>query len=241
MTAITVHLLNFHGLFSHTEIVLENEIDHSLYLINQWDTALDSFSNCSRYKENISQASSKYTFRIDANPNEISSRWIERYEKTLSKANLLTQNCADAAQWFLHQFANIPHPKAFSSPVSLNHLTLGLFLPSFIPIGIMLPGRIMDNAKFYVEARKNRTLINQYSSLRLAVTTAIAVLAVASCLAGIIMASIFLSGGLCMLAVGGAAIAGAISSYGLFSTTNTIAAKEFLKKDSAEFKQKKFC
>lgn len=165
MANIKVHLLNFHGPWSHIEIVLENlsVSPRTFYSINRWDDyPCRAFSKkIYKYETQITNliklASSRYSFEIQADPEEIVEKWRDYHEQTNESASCLGNNCAVAAQWFLNTFAKIPNPSIFSSkPISFNHLAFGICVPSFIPIGIELPGRIMDNAKYYIETRKSK-------------------------------------------------------------------------------------
>jgi len=151
MANIKVHVLNFHGPFSHIEIVLENMSvePHTYYDINRWSyfppNAWDTWQG-----EFIETANSKYAFNIEANPDNIVKTWKEYFYSTEDHASILGENCAVAAQKFLTHFANIPQPS--SSNVSWNHLAFGIIWPSFIPCPVTLPGRIMDNAKFHTQS-----------------------------------------------------------------------------------------
>lgn len=185
MAVIKVHMLNFHSIFcSHIEIVLENvsATPHTYYSINRWDEPDEGFSNRPRYHKNIiNEANSTYTFEIEADPEEIAEKWRKYYQETCPQEGILRNNCAVAAQWFLKTFAKIPNPSASSSPVSLNYFTLGFFIPSFIPICVELPGRIMDNAKHHIEERshaKQPSSVGLFSKRNVAYLTATAAAAV---------------------------------------------------------------
>ena len=164
MSKIKVHLLNFHGVASHLEIVLENTSiePHTFYKINRWDEApKDNWDY--HAGDRISEASSIYTFDIDADQNEITSKWKNYWNETNRSASYAGDNCAVAVQWFLSKFAAIPEPN--SSNFSFNHVLLGTIWPSFIPCPVTLPGRVMSNAQFYLDARTHPVIANHYSTL----------------------------------------------------------------------------
>ena len=227
MASITVHLLNFHGPVTHIEILLENTSvrPHLFYSINRWNSPSERFHE-QRGRDERDLASTIYSFNIEAEPKEIIQRWGEFHQRTLGDAGIVSHNCAISAQWFLREFANIPDPHPFSAPISINHVAMGLFLPSFIPMGVTLPGRIMSNAQFHIEARNHPELFTQYSDCLLSVYAAVCALAMASCVVGIILASVYLTGGLALVTVATDVVVGAASSYGFFNTMNIMAAKE---------------
>jgi len=111
----------------------------------------------------VPQQFPQYSFMIDTDSQTVINKWQEYWNNTKNEATALGKNCAVAAQWFLTQFANIPEPN--HSNISLNHAFLGLVWPSFIPSPASLPGRIMSNAKFYLDARNHPEIANYYSKL----------------------------------------------------------------------------
>ena len=221
---IKVHVLNFHGLFSHIEIVLENTSTepHTYYGINRWDTP-DSQWRIFGPQDMIDEASSVYSFDIDANPDDITKSWRKYWTETESEANILGKNCAVAAQWFLTEFAGIPEPDI--SNVSWNHLALGVVWPSFIPCPLTLPGRVMSNAQFYIEAKNNPEAANKYSQLFLYASMALATLAIATSVAAVIVAATILTGGIAAAVIAPAIVIGVASTYGFFKAHNVLAAK----------------
>ena len=164
MAKIKVHVLNFHSIFSHIEIVLENTstTPHTYYGINRWSSPTSSWSldGPATY---IDWASSKYSFDINADPDKITKSWNKYWNDTENEAGIFSNNCAVAAQWFLTEFAGIPKPNL--SNVSWNHLALGIIWPSFIPSPVTLPGRIFSNAKFHIDSKINPKAANQYGYL----------------------------------------------------------------------------
>ena len=124
MAHIKVHLLNFHSIFSHIEIVLEDTSTkpHAYYGINRWAQPQSYWNQ--EAKSSIAMASSVYRFDIDADPTVIMSRWLKYWNETQAKASILGNNCAVSAQWFLTEFAGIPKPSL--SNVSVNHLIFGM-------------------------------------------------------------------------------------------------------------------
>lgn len=224
MSKIKVHVLNFHSIFSHIEIVLENTSTepHKYYGINRWESPNNNWS-FNGPKQYIAQASSIYSFDIDANPDDITKRWKKYWYKTEGEASILGKNCAVAAQWFLTEFAGIPKPNL--SNVSWNHLALGIIWPSFIPCPITLPGRVMSNTKFHVEAKTNPEIANQYTRLFLYTSMALATLAFATSVFAITVAATILTGGVAALAIAGISAAGVASTYGFFKAHNILSAK----------------
>ncbi len=233
MASIKVYVLNFHGLFSHVEIVLENTSTepHTYYNINRWATPQDEWwGGPQRY---IEWASSIYSFDIDANPDEITQSWKKYWHSTQREASILGKNCAVAAQWFLTEFAGIPKPNL--SNVSWNHLAFGIIWPSFIECPVTLPGRIMSNAKFHVEAKTNPELTRNYTYLFLYTSMALAALMLAASVFSLMLAATILSGGLAGVVIAGCVIASIGSTYGFFKAHNRVSAKSI--GDSLEKKE----
>ena len=95
MADIVVHVLNFHSIFSHIEIVLENKSvnPHSYYGINRWDAPErdwasflpDPHVDHNRFKHTISEASSVYSFNIEADPCKIVESWNTYWSETEKK------------------------------------------------------------------------------------------------------------------------------------------------------------
>lgn len=223
MANIKVHLLNFHGIFSHTELLLEDTSvePHLSYVINRWCSPRSKWRPFRQ--QELHQASSIYSFDIEADPQKIIDEWTKYWIETNAQASILGNNCAVAAQWFLTRFAHIPAPNL--SNVSVNYIIGPLFWPSFIPCPVTLPGRIISNAKFYMEARNHPEIANQYSRLFLYTSIALTALAVTASIVALTIAAIFLSGLIAALVIIGCVAAGAASSYGFFKTTNTLSAK----------------
>ncbi|RUR05648.1 hypothetical protein [Legionella sp. km772] len=152
-------------------------------------------------------------------------------KKQWNDASILSKNCAVAAQWFLTEFAGIPKPSL--SNVSWNHLIFGIVWPSFIPCPMILPGRIMSNTKFHIEARTNPEMAHQYSRLFLYTSMALATLVFAASVFALVVAATILSGGMAALAITGCAAVGIVSTYGFFKAHNILSAKNI----SAELKK----
>ncbi|KAF5271520.1 hypothetical protein FQR65_LT05140 [Abscondita terminalis] len=91
-------------------------------------------------------ANSTYCFEIEADTHKIIQKWKKYFFQT--KKNVFGENCAVAVQRFLTEFANIPESSHYLNP-TWNYLTCGIFWPSVIPCPLTLPGRVMDNVKFY--------------------------------------------------------------------------------------------
>ena len=233
MAKIKVHVLNFRSICSHIEIVLENTSTepHTYYGINRWEEPSHNWS-INGPEQYIEKASSTYSFDIDANPDDITNRWRKYWSKTEREASILGENCAVTAQWFLTEFAGIPKPNLFN--VSWNHLALGIIWPSFIPCPVTLPGRIMSNAKFHIEARNNPEIANQYTHLFLYTSMALATFMFAASVFAIAVAATILSGGIAAIAIAGCAAVGVASTYGFFKAHNILSAKNI----SAEMKEK---
>ncbi len=224
MAKIKVHVLNFHSIFSHIEIVLENASTkpHTYYRVNRWEEPLDKWRTYGP-KQYIEQASSTYSFDIEADPDEITNRWRNYWLDTWNDASILGKNCAVAAQWFLTEFTGIPKPSL--SNISWNHLIFGIVWPSFLPCPVTLPGRIMSNAKFHIEARDNSEIANQYSRLFLYTTMSLATLVFAASVFALAVAATILSGGIAALAISGCVAVGIASTYGFFKAHNILSAK----------------
>lgn len=233
MAKIKVHVLNFHRIFSHIEIVLVNTstTPTRYYGINRWDTPSPEWSIYNR-DNTIYSASSCYSFDIEANPNEITRKWVQYWDATQCEAHVLGKNCAVAAEWFLTEFAGIPKPNL--SNVSWNHLALGIIWPSFIPCPVTLPGRIMSNATFHIDARTKPEIANQYSHLFLYTSMALATFMFAASAFAITVAATILSGAIASVAVAGCAAVNVASTYGFFKAYNILSAQNI----SAEMKKK---
>ena len=241
MASIKVHVLNFHGIFSHIEIVLENTTTQppSYYGVNRWSIPENEWSNKGP-DAIITEASSTFSFHIQADPQELVHRWRQYWLETESEAGITSNNCAVAAQWFLSEFAGIPKPNL--SNVSFNLLILGILWPSFIPCPVVLPGRIMSNAKFHIEAREHPEIANAYSRLFLYASMALAVLVFSASVVALGVASTLLTGGFAALAITGGCIAvGLVSTHGFFKANNLLSAKNIsdeqqsLARDEAAF------
>jgi hypothetical protein len=224
MANIKVHILNFHGLSSHIELLLENTSiePHTYYSINRWDRPDFGWSMVD-IKHYIDEASSTYSFNIKADPDEITKRWRQYWYDTSDSAFIAGTNCAVAAQWFLTEFAAIPEPDL--SNISLNHVLLGAMWPSFIPCPVALPGRIMSNAKFHVEARSHPESAAQYTHLFLYTSLALSAMACFASIYTLFLATKILSEGLAGLAI--LTSIGAVSCYGFFKAYNTVSAKNY--------------
>lgn len=224
MADIKVHVLNFHSIWTHIEIVLENTSTkpHTYYGINRWETPTNNWSVAGP-KAYIAQADSSYTFDIEANPTEITKKWRTYWAETWSEAGILSNNCAVAAQWFLTEFAGIPKPSL--SNLSLNLLAFGIMWPSFIPCPVTLSGRVMSNVKFHIEARTNPEISAQYSYLFLYTSIALATLVFAASVFALAVAASILTGGIATAAIVGCSITGIASSYGFFKAYNLLSAK----------------
>lgn len=221
---IKVHVLNFHSVFSHIEIVLENMSTepHTYYGINRWDEP-DHTWRQDGPNQIIDDASSIYSFDIAGDPYEIIYSWRKYWSETDGEASILGKNCAVAAQWFLTEFAGIPEPSL--SNVSWNHLALGIVWPSFIPCPITLPGRIMSNAQFYIDARDNPDKANQYGRLFLYSSMALATLVFSASVFALAVAATVLTGGLAAVAITACVAVGMASTYGFFKAHNALSAK----------------
>lgn len=230
MAKITVHILMFHEAGSAIKIVLTKSSteDHEFYTIypipiefirEQWHSS----KNADSAKRYLREADSRYSFDIEADPDHIISRWKAYRSTKGNEPCLLSTNCAVMAQWFLTTFAGIPKPNL--SNVSINHFFLGILWPSFIPCPVTLPGRIMSNAKFYIEARKNPELANQYSDLFLYISMSLAALLFEASIFALTVAAIVLSGGIAGLAIAGCVAVSMASTYGFFKGYNVLSAK----------------
>jgi hypothetical protein len=227
MARIKVHVLNFHFIWSHVELVIENTsiTPHEFYNVNLWEKPKDKWSSSPYYfNEIIQSASSTYSFDIlDADPETMVNRWIEYWNITYPDAGIFGNNCAVAAQWFLSEFAGIPKPSL--SNVSLNHLAFGIFWPSFVPCPITLPGRIMSNMKFHIDAREHPEIAAQYSKLFLYTSLSLASLLFVGSMFALAVAATVLTGGLADLAIAGCAAVGLGSGCGFFKAFNTLSAQ----------------
>lgn len=225
MATIKVHLLNFHGPYSHIEIVLENTSskDKEFYRINRWETdppnhSWDSDYELNSCKKYIQEASCVFSFNMEANPDDITREWKNYWNKTQQTASIFGNNCAVATQWFLKKFANIPGPDFLN--VSFNHLAFGIVWPSLMPCFVTLPGRIMSNAKFHIEAKENPQLLAKYSYLILNINMALTLLTWGFSVIALSIAASVLTGGIASVALVACVTLGAVSAYGFFKAYN---------------------
>ncbi|MDF1646884.1 MAG: hypothetical protein P1U61_07915 [Legionellaceae bacterium] len=227
MASVDVHVLDFHGPFTHIEILLEDTsvTPHRYYSINRWEQPYTHW----RHLEDddswfaLNRASSKYTFSIEADPIDIIEQWTKYWNETSTSASILGNNCGVAAQWFLNRFADIPNPNL--SNLSMNLSAFPLFWPSFLPFPVTLPGRIMANTKFYIEARNHPEKAAQYSDLFLYTSLVLALLTFITSIVALAFASTLMSS----VAVTATATVGAVgvvtSTYGFFEAYNLLSAK----------------
>ena len=229
MANIKVHILNFHGIWSHIEIVLENtSTEHSTYYgIDRWTNPSTKWSE--NKPEAIIQASSIYSFDINADPNSITKSWWDYWYGTEKNSNIFGENCAAAAQWFLTKFADIPKPDLFSN-VSANHLAFGIMWPSFVPCPVTLPGRVISNAKFHMEAKIYPEIAAKYTHKFLYASMAVATMIFATSVSALAVAATILTGGIMALAIAGCVVVGLASSYVFFKAYNTLSTKNITDK-----------
>jgi hypothetical protein len=235
MATLKVHLLNFHGPFTHIEVLVEDEskTPHTYYAINRWAEPWDAF--LADEGDALRFASSVYSFNIDAEPQEIVNQWRAHHRETRSSASILGHNCGVSAQWFLTKFAGVPAPHFYSTPISVNHVIFGLFIPSFLPFPVTLPGRIMSNAKFHIEARKHPEKAMKYTQLHLDTQLALSATLMFAGIVGLVLASSLLSAGIgAALIITACVVVGAIGSYGFFTTLNKQAEKDIAMKVGKE-------
>lgn len=233
MAKIIVHLLNFHGIYSHIEILLENisESPHQFYPLDRWTKPWKTWH---RYEPRwvsgltiMETASSIFSFVIEADPEEIAREWKQFWDS--SQDIIFTRNCADATQWFLKNYANIPNPNL--SNLSLNHFILGIPWPSFIPCPITLPGRVMSNAKFYIKAREHPEIAEQYSYLFLHTSLALSALSFSMAIVGITLSMMFLTSAFVVMPLSFCALTTVGSTYAFFKSYHLLSAKNLVEED----------
>lgn len=217
--ALTVHLLNWNmGLFSHISIVVEDRTTKAFF-------KLDTMARAEDARAQIDLASSRYSFDIKENIETVADWWSA--QTWHHSYHIIKNNCGDVTQRFLERFACIQAPHRLKAPLSINYFFLGLFIPSFLPIGVTLSGRIMDHAKFYIEARKHPEIANQYSEWVLKLVITVSLLFAVSSFVGIAAAAIYLSTNLVPTAT--AILLGSASTASFFNTTNMLAKIHYIK------------
>lgn len=154
--------------------------------------------------------SASFSFELKADIKKIKDWWI----CSRSNYDLVSNNCADITQAFLAKFAQVPYPQRFAPPYTFNHLSLGICLPSFLPIGITLPGRIFDHARFHLEPLYPR-------SLKLSI--ALASTMMVGALLGLAAAASFLSGIVLAVTISATVTLGSIASMRFFGSLNQLA------------------
>lgn len=223
-TQLQVYLLNFHGIHSHLEVLIKNPLTQRYYVINRWEQPTRTFisERACEAKARLTEAGAIYAFTITAVPQVIVEQWRRYYAETAARATICGSNCADAAQWFLTTICQVPPPSYLSLPLSINHVAVGIMLPSVVPIGLTLPGRVMSNAIFHLEIRNNPERFFQYSKLALTVCAALSYLTIAAGLIGLGAAITALSGISCIGGGLGACSVIALGGKGFFKSVNTL-------------------
>jgi hypothetical protein len=163
--------------------------------------------------------SSSYTFLLEADFQEILHWWAKNHWKHHISQN----NCGDITQAFLEKFAEVPPPRPFAAPYTINHLSLGICLPSFLPIGITLPGRILDNAQFHLYVREHPELLKQYNPKTLKLLIGMSITLMLASAIGIATAAIFLSGTVMTTTIVASSVLGSAATLGLFKSLNRLA------------------
>ena len=223
MATIKVHLLNFHFIWSRIGIVLEDTSTNPplFYGLARWEEPKRRWS---RHPECfIAQASSVYSFDIDASPAEIINEWTAYWRDTHDEMSMIGNNCAVSTQWFLTKFAAIPEPDL--SNVSFNHFFLGVVWPSFIPCPVTLPGRVMANARFHIEAREHPENAERYSRLFLYSSIALAIVVFSTSLFALLLAAEVLKGAIAVVSIVTCVTTSMLSTYGFFCAVNLLSAK----------------
>lgn len=233
MANIKVHVLNFHSIWSHLEVVLENTSiePHAFYRINRWARPLSNWRQRGP-NQLINIAGSVFSFEIEADPNQITRKWRDYWYDTLGEVGILSKNCAVAVQWFLTEFAGVPKPSM--SNLSWNHLAFGIMWPSFISCPATLSGRVMSNAKFHINARMKPEQAEKYSRLFLYTSMAMASLVFVASMFALAVAATVLTGGLAGVAIGACAVVGLASTSGFFSAYNKLSAKNIISNELRE-------
>jgi len=137
--------------------------------------------------------------------------------------SMIGNNCAVSTQWFLTKFAAIPQPDL--SNVSANNFLFGIAWPSFIPCPVALPGRIMSNARFHMEAREHPEKVAQYSRLFLYSSIALAIVAFSTSMFALLLAAEVLKGAIAVVSILACVATSMLSTYGLFCAVNLLSAK----------------
>jgi len=193
------------GLFTH--IAFDIQVPNCSYEFDTMSPGLDRVPSAS------------FSFELEGNIQEIQDWWF--YSQ--SGYDIFSNNCADTTQAFLVKFAQVPNPQPFAPPYTFNHLSLGICLPSFLPIGITLPGRILDHAKFYLEPRLHPKILQHLHPSDLKLSMALAFTLMVGSVLGLIAAASFLSGILLALTIPSAVILGSMASMHFFGSMNKLA------------------
>ena len=98
--------------------------------------------------------------------------------------------------------------------------------PSFIPCPVTLPGRVMSNAKFHLDAKKQPHAMSDDFRLLLYVSLALTALVFSASVFALAVAAAVLSGGVAAFAIMGCVVAGMGSSYGFFKAYNSLSAQK---------------
>lgn len=170
-------------LFSHIFIVLEQRVGEKTYysMIDVNDVKLTevdwyaSYQPCSRgfFVEELQKIIgalkkneecvdtcwnlSHISFSVQGNILNMKNDW-EEYRKT-HPYQMVMHNCADATEWFLEKYINIPKSRACAAPVSCNPVVLCCWLPSFFQC-CTLPDRVMDHVKYTQEQFSEQNALN---------------------------------------------------------------------------------
>jgi hypothetical protein len=243
-TTIKTHILFTHG--HHIEVLLElqNTEKTLFYSMNRWKPPRDSWETdeeilnsgpqskhrrAGRFQALMNRAEENYCFTIEACPDEIIKDWIDYYTSTEKNAFVFGTNCAVATQRFLNKYAQIPAPLNMSAPFQLHQLYYYVHWPSFFPALALIPHKVFHNAKFHLEARSNHAIKESY--LQIHWRMAINALCGFGSLAGIMLASKYLSKSLNTLVAPVLGWVGINKSLLLFADMNLYAKKNIVEQN----------
>ena len=100
------------------------------------------------------RTASAFNFLIHPNYSlkYIAKKWVEKQAlfNNDPRSSLCVNNCADASEWFLEEFADIEKSASCAKPISCDYVGFGCWLPSFFQC-CTLPGRVVSNTQHQLE------------------------------------------------------------------------------------------
>lgn len=142
---------------THIEIMLEQ--DNLFYSMNVWENPEEKpTKKTPKHEERLDFASDIIEFTIQNDIKAIAKDW-KKHLAEIGIRSCCFNNCADATEWFLEKYGNIPKSSPCSKPISCNYWSCCFFVPVFVPSFLYpgcctLPGRVADNTRYQLEKKE---------------------------------------------------------------------------------------